>query len=103
MDGGFETPFISAQSTNKLYLLNNLMHVNIYVFCNFGISHVFLVIHSLTPYGTFCLLALMIAINVSVAMCQLPVHQFSSFGKMSNPYEIKSRKIQYFPLVFGMT
>ena len=32
----------------------------------------------------FCLWASMIAINVSVAICQVPICQFSSFGKKSS-------------------
>ena len=42
----------------------------------------FLMIHSLSPFGKFCLWAFMTAINVSNAMCQLPIHQFASFGKI---------------------
>ena len=36
-------------------------------------SHIFLVIQSLNPFEKFCLWALMIAINVSVAIWQLPI------------------------------
>ena len=50
-------------------------------FLNFGISHIFLKIQSLTPFEKFCLWALIIAINVSVAICQLAIRQFSLFGK----------------------
>ena len=37
-----------------------------------------------TLYGKFCVWALLAAINVSVAFCQLAACKFSSFGKMSN-------------------
>ena len=37
-----------------------------------------------TPHGKFCLWALTVAINVSVAICQLATCKFSSFGKISN-------------------
>ena len=36
---------------------------------------------SQNPHETICLWASVIAINVSVAICQLPIHQLSSFGK----------------------
>ena len=46
-------------------------------------SHIFLVIQSLHPFEKLCLRALMITINVSVAVCQLPLRQFCSVGKRS--------------------
>ena len=42
---------------------------------------IFLVLQSLHPFEKFCLWASMSAVNVSVAICQLPVRQFCSFGK----------------------
>ena len=39
-----------------------------------------------TLLGKFCLWVLMIAINVSVAMWQLPIGHFCTFGKRSNMY-----------------
>ena len=57
--------------------------MNKHLFFNFGISEIFLVIQSLNPFEKFCLWALMIAINVSVAICQLSIRQFCSFGKRS--------------------
>ena len=44
-------------------------------------SHIFLLIKSLNPFVKFCLWFLIIVINVSVAICQLPICQFCSFGK----------------------
>ena len=38
------------------------------------------------PDGKFCVWPLSITIKVSVAICQLPTYQFSSFGNMSNGY-----------------
>ena len=46
-------------------------------------SQIFLAIQPLHPLENFCHWALMIAINVSVAICQLPISQFCSFGKGS--------------------
>ena len=46
-------------------------------------SEIFLVTESLHLFEKFCICALMIAINVSVAICQLPIRQFCSFGKRS--------------------
>ena len=47
-------------------------------------SQIFLLIQSLNPYGKVCLWALMIAIDVSAAICQLPIRKLYSFGKMTN-------------------
>ena len=47
-------------------------------------SQIFLVIQSLNPFENVCLCALMTAINVSVAICQLQICQFRSFGKKVN-------------------
>ena len=44
-------------------------------------SHILLLIQSLNPFLKFCLWALIIEINVSVAICQLPIREFSLFGK----------------------
>ena len=55
-----------------------------YLFFNFDRSQIFLVKQFLHPFEKYCLWALMIAINVSVAICQLPIRQFCLFGKRSN-------------------
>ena len=47
-------------------------------------SHILLVLLYSTLLGKFCHLALMIAINVSVAIWQLPIRQFCSFAKWFN-------------------
>ena len=44
---------------------------------------IFPVIQSLHPFEKLGIWALMIAINVAVAVCQLPLRQFCSFGKWS--------------------
>ena len=44
---------------------------------------IFLAIQSLNPFEKFCIRALMIAINVSEAKCQMAIRQLSSFGKKS--------------------
>ena len=49
-------------------------------------SQLFVVIQSLTLFEKFCLCALMIAINVSVVICQFSIRQFCSFGKRSVKY-----------------
>ena len=54
--------------------------MNIYVSFNFGISQMFLEIQSFNPFGKFYLWALMIAVNVSVAICQSAIRQFPQFG-----------------------
>ena len=46
-------------------------------------SQMKLVIQSLNPFEKICPWALMIAVNVSVAICQLPICQFCSLGKTS--------------------
>ena len=51
---------------------------------NFSVSQIFLVLQSLIPCGKFCLWTLMIAINMSVAICQLATCEFSAFGKKAN-------------------
>ena len=56
---------------------------NIYLFVNVGISQVSLLIQCLHQFKKFCLWTLMITINVSVAICQLPIRQFRSIGKRS--------------------
>ena len=60
------------------------LRINKHLFFNFGMSQIFLVIQSSTPYEKFCLWALMIAIDVSITICQ-----FHSFGKKSiwTPFE----------------
>ena len=55
-------------------------------------SQIFLVIQSLNPFEKFCLWALMIAINVSVAICQFVnfVHlEKCLVGQCSNATSIK--------------
>ena len=54
--------------------MNRHLFSVINLFFNFGMSEVFLVIQSLNPFEKFCLWDLMIAINVSVAICQLPIY-----------------------------
>ena len=51
--------------------------MNIYFFIHYGMSHVFLRIQSFHPFEKFYLWPLIIAINVSVAIWQLAIRQFS--------------------------
>ena len=57
--------------------------LRIHLFFNFGMLQIFPVIQSLNSFEKFCLCALRISMNVPVAICQLPIHQFCSFGKRS--------------------
>ena len=52
-----------------------------YLLLNFSMSRIFLEIQLLNRCRKFCLWALMIAINVSVVICQLPIYQFSALEK----------------------
>ena len=52
-----------------------------HVLLNFSMSNVILVMQSLNHCEKFCLWALIIVINMSVAICQLPTCQFSAFRK----------------------
>ena len=70
---------ISACLNSYLLLLNQHRSYGSIFFFYFGMSQIFLVIQSLHPFETFCLWAVMIAIYVSVAICQLPIRQ--SLGK----------------------
>ena len=65
-------------STNRQLRMNKHLF-----FFDFGMSQMLPVKQSLHPFKKFCLRVLMIAINVSVAICQLPIRQFCSFGKRS--------------------
>ena len=64
--------------TDKNYKIINKLYL---IISKFSMSQKFPVIQSLSPCGQFCLCTLMIAINVTVAIYQLLIRQFSSFGK----------------------
>ena len=62
-----------AQNNHTKRQLRTNKHLFIF---NFGMSQIFLVKQSLHPFEKFCIWALISAINVSVAACQLPIRQF---------------------------
>ena len=58
------------------------------LFLNFGVSEIFLLTQFLNSCRKFCLWALMIEINVSVVICQLPIRHIggcSSHPPTGNP------------------
>ena len=69
---------------HKIFVQINNYKINIYSF-SFSIQYTIDIpcSKSLTPCEKFWILALMTAINVSVAICQLTTCKFSSFGKKS--------------------